>query len=95
MLLLLMKVQLLLVSRLMCTLLFAVVKIRLDCKVVQGGIDLDLNRNLEFQTLIDNRYDMRCYLVNLTCAGMLRYFKVLYTNHSFALAQNYGDIKTM
>jgi hypothetical protein len=73
----------------------SIVKIHLDCKVVKGGIDLYLNRNLEFQTFIDNRYDMRCYLVNLTYSGMLRYFKVLYTNHSLALAQNYGDIKTI
>jgi hypothetical protein len=35
------------------TILIIIVKIHLDCKVVKGGIDMDLNRNLEFQMFID------------------------------------------
>jgi hypothetical protein len=42
-----------------------IVKIYLDCKVVKGGIDdLDLNRNLEFQTFIGrlkNTVKIWCY----------------------------------
>jgi hypothetical protein len=52
-----------------------IVKIYLDCKVEKGGIDdLDLNRNLEFQTFIGRVKNTTIFVVKNTRKNISRTF---------------------